>query len=122
MTCSAGADGTLTLGVGVKLYNGTDNTGTVLDDNDSESRNYSGSRPQNMFAEGTVAASASTGPEVDGPTIVDGKPQWTFTMPGGNVTLEPDYYPQAALTAAPTASGARLLPTGRAHRSAHGHQ
>ena len=59
MTCSAGADGTLTLGVGVKLYNGTDNTGTVLDDNDSESRNYSGSRPQNMFAEGTVAAPAT---------------------------------------------------------------
>ena len=27
----------------------------------------------------------------------------TFTMPGGNVTLEPEYYPQAALTAAPTA-------------------
>ena len=26
----------------------------------------------------------------------------TFTMPGGNVTLEPEYYPQAALTAAPT--------------------
>ena len=95
MTCSAGADGTLTLGVGVKLYNGTDNTGTVLDDSDSGSRNYSGSRPQNMYAEGTVVPSASTGPEVDGPTIVDGKPQWTFTMPGGNVTLEPDYYPQA---------------------------
>ena len=56
---SAGAGGTLTLGVGVKLYNGTDNTGTVLDDNDSESRNYSGSRPQNMFAEGTVAAPAT---------------------------------------------------------------
>ena len=56
---SAGADVTLTLGVGVKLYNGTDNTGTVLDDNDSESRNYSGSRPQNMFAEGTVAAPAT---------------------------------------------------------------
>ena len=51
---SAGADGTLTLGVGVKLYNGTDNTGTVLDDNDSESRNYSGSRPKNMFAEVTT--------------------------------------------------------------------
>ena len=60
MTCSAGADGTLTLGVGVKLYNGTDNTGTVLDDNDSESRNYSGSRPQNMFAETTTAPAAST--------------------------------------------------------------
>ena len=26
-----------------------------------------------------------------------------FTMPGGNVTLEPEYFPQAALTAAPTA-------------------
>ena len=38
---------------------------------------------------------ASSGPKVDGPTTVDGKPQWSFTMPGGNVTLEPDYYPQA---------------------------
>ena len=27
----------------------------------------------------------------------------SFKMPGGNVTLEPEYYPQAALTAAPTA-------------------
>ena len=27
----------------------------------------------------------------------------TFKMPGGNVTLEPEYYPQAVLTAAPTA-------------------
>lgn len=27
----------------------------------------------------------------------------TFTMPAGNVTLEPEYYPQAALTEAPTA-------------------
>ena len=44
-----------------------------------------------------------SGPEVSGPTIVDGKPQWTFSMPGGNVTLVPEYYPQAALTAAPTA-------------------
>ena len=115
MTCSAGADGTLTLGVGVKLYNGTDNTGTVLDDSDSGSRNYSGSRPQNMYAEGTVVPSASTGPEVDGPTIVDGKPQWTFTMPGGNVTLEPDYYPQAtaaegAVTAATDAKATTDAP------------
>ena len=115
MTCSAGADGTLTLGVGVKLYNGTDNTGTVLDDSDSGSRNYSGSRPQNMYAEGTVVPSASTGPEVDGPTIVDGKPQWTFTMPGGNVTLEPDYYPQAtaaegAVTAATDAKATTDTP------------
>ena len=56
-----------------------------------------------MFAEVTVAAPASSGPEVSGPTIVEGKPQWTFSMPGGNVTLEPEYYPQAALTAAPSA-------------------
>lgn len=27
----------------------------------------------------------------------------SFTMPGGNVTLEPEYYPQATLTAQPTA-------------------
>ena len=40
---------------------------------------------------------ASSGPKVDGPTTVDGKPQWSFTMPGGNVTLEPDYYPQATV-------------------------
>ena len=44
-------DGTLTLGKGVKLYNGTDNTGTVLDDSDSESRSYSESRVKTMFAE-----------------------------------------------------------------------
>ena len=97
---SAGAGGTLTLGVGVKLYNGTDNTGTVLDDNDSESRNYSGSRPKNMFAEVTVAPSASSGPEV---AWDKAKKSGSFKMPGGNVTLEPEYYPQAALTAAPTA-------------------
>lgn len=97
---SAGADGTLTLGVGVKLYNGTDNTGTALDDSDSESRNYSGSRPKNMFAEGTVVPAAPSGPEVAwDKTAKTG----SFTMPGGNVTLEPEYYPQAALAAAPTA-------------------
>ena len=45
-------------------------------------------------------ASAPSGPEVawDKATKTG-----TFTMPGGNVTLEPEYYPQAALTAAPTA-------------------
>lgn len=45
-------------------------------------------------------ASASTGPKVDWDKD---KKTGTFTMPGGNVTLEPEYYPQAALTAAPTA-------------------
>ena len=45
-------------------------------------------------------ASAASGPEVawDKATKTG-----TFKMPGGNVTLEPEYYPQAALTAAPTA-------------------
>ena len=47
-----------------------------------------------------TAPSASSGPEVawDKATKTG-----QFTMPGGNVTLEPEYYPQAALTAAPTA-------------------
>ena len=48
---SDGASGTLTLGVGVKLYNGTNNSGTVLDGSDSTERSYSSSRPQKMFAE-----------------------------------------------------------------------
>ena len=40
-----------------------------------------------------------------GPTVVwNGEAKTgTFKMPGGNVTLAPDYYPQATLTAAPTA-------------------
>ena len=48
---SDGASGTLILGKGVKLYNGTNNSGTVLDGSDSTERSYSGSRPQKMFAE-----------------------------------------------------------------------
>ena len=47
---SDGASGTLTLGKGVKLYNGTNNTGDVLDGDDSTQRPYSGNRPQKMFA------------------------------------------------------------------------
>ena len=44
-------------------------------------------------------------PLASGPEVAWGKAEktGTFTMPGGNVTLEPEYYPQAALTAAPTA-------------------
>ena len=40
-----------------------------------------------------------------GPKVAWDKAEKTgqFTMPGGNVTLEPEYYPQAALTVAPTA-------------------
>lgn len=45
-------------------------------------------------------ASAPSGPEV---AWDKAKNSGSFTMPGGNVTLEPEYYPQAALTAAPSA-------------------
>ena len=48
---SNGASGTLNLGKGVKLYDGTDNNGTVLDDSDSTERTYSGNRTKSMFAE-----------------------------------------------------------------------
>ena len=47
-----------------------------------------------------AAASSSSGPEV---AWNKAEKTGSFTMPGGNVTLEPDYYPQAALAAAPTA-------------------
>lgn len=42
----------------------------------------------------------SSGPEV---AWDKAKKTGTFKMPGGNVTLEPEYYPQAALAAQPTA-------------------
>ena len=47
----------------------------------------------------------TTGPAPTGPKVAWDKAEktGTFTMPGGNVTLEPEYYPQAALTAVPTA-------------------
>ena len=57
MRGSAGANGALTLGKGVKLYSGTNNSGTVLDGSDSTARSYSGSRPQKMFAEFISAGS-----------------------------------------------------------------
>ena len=47
-----------------------------------------------------TAPSASSGPEVAWDMA---KNTGSFNMPGGNVTLEPEYYPQAALAAAPTA-------------------
>ena len=48
----------------------------------------------------------TTGPaSASGPEVAWDKAKKTgkFTMPGGNVTLVPEYYPQAALTTAPTA-------------------
>ena len=47
-----------------------------------------------------VGDDTASGPEV---AWDKNKKTGKFTMPGGNVTLEPEYYPQAALTAAPTA-------------------
>ena len=60
------------------------------------SKNWSPSSVDVYYA----APAASSGPEV---AWDKAKNSGSFTMPGGNVTLEPEYYPQAALTAAPTA-------------------
>ena len=60
----------------------------------------------------TAAASASSGPEV---AWNKASKTGTFTMPGGNVTLEPEYYPQAtaaegAVTAATDAKATTEAP------------
>ena len=46
--------------------------------------------------------------EVNGPTIVEGKPQWTFEMPGSDVVLTPQYAPAAKWA---TEGDAVLAPT-----------
>ena len=61
-------------------------------------KNYKAAESKTLTV--TVLAPAATGPEV---AWNKAEKTGTFTMPGGNVTLEPEYYPQAALTAAPTA-------------------
>ena len=72
--------------------------GTVyIDDSKSVEIGYQGITKIEVY--GGVASSAS-GPEVAWNKATK---TGTFKMPGGNVTLEPEYYPQAALTAAPTA-------------------
>ena len=72
--------------------------GTVFTDNSqSVEIGYQGIMKIEVYG---GVASASTGPEV---AWNKAEKTGTFTMPGGNVTLEPEYYPQAALTAAPTA-------------------
>ena len=83
--------------------------GTPIDGGNSQSK---GLKKIEVYGYATPAAS---GPKVDGPTTVDGKPQWSFTMPAGNVTLEPDYYPQAtaaegAVTAATDAKATTDAP------------
>ena len=61
---SAGAsvrqNSNLTLGENIILYEGTDNTGTVLDNNTGASRSYSGTRPQSMYAEVPSASGETT--------------------------------------------------------------
>ena len=55
------------------------------------------------YTELTFAVHEGTATPVDGFAWDKAEKTGTFKMPGGNVTLEPEYYPQAALTAAPTA-------------------
>ena len=61
-------------------------------------KNYKAAQSKTLTV--TVLAPAASGPEV---AWDKAKNSGSFTMPGGNVTLEPEYYPQAALAAAPTA-------------------
>ena len=61
-------------------------------------KNYKAAESKTLTV--TVLAPAASGPEV---AWNKAEKTGTFTMPGGNVTLEPEYYPQAALTAVPTA-------------------
>ena len=73
--------------------------GYVYTDN-SKSVNIGEPGVKKIEVYGGVASSAPSGPKV---AWDKDKKTGKFTMPGGNVTLEPEYYPQAALTAAPTA-------------------
>ena len=66
---------------GYSVTNGTSTIGSVLN------------QTKVVISGGTEPASAS-GPEV---AWDEDKKTGTFTMPGGNVTLEPEYYPQATV-------------------------
>ena len=66
---------------GYSVTNGTSTIGSVLN------------QTKVVISGGTEPASAS-GPEVDWD---EDKKTGQFTMPGGNVTLEPEYYPQATV-------------------------
>ncbi|MBQ8712624.1 MAG: hypothetical protein IJ551_07390 [Prevotella sp.] len=49
-----------------------------------------------------VSAWAQTDVTVNGPTTVDGKPQWTLTMPAGNVVFQVEYEPSVVKVETPT--------------------
>lgn len=72
---------------GYSVTNGTSTIGSVLNQ-------------RKVVISGGSEPAAPSGPEV---AWDKAKKTGSFKMPGGNVTLEPEYYPQAALTAAPTA-------------------
>ena len=96
---SAGYSGTLTLGANVKLYEGTDNTGTVLDDNDSDSRAYSGEKKANMYAYGSdvVAGHDEESNPIEAEKQTDAS--WQFTMPDYSVKINIEYEEGADKTA-----------------------
>lgn len=73
---------------GYSVTNGTSTIGSVLN------------QTKVVISGGTDPSSASSGPEV---AWDKAKKTGTFKMPGGNVTLEPEYYPQAVLATQPTA-------------------
>ena len=74
---------------------------TVTDINaESVTLSRKGSKNWSPSSVDVYYAAPSSGPEV---AWDKAKNSGSFTMPGGNVTLEPEYYPQAALAAAPTA-------------------
>ena len=104
-TGSAGYSGTLTLGANVKLYEGTDNTGTVLDGNDSDSRVYSSEKKANMYAYGpdVVAEPDNESNPEAAAAIIEAEKQtdgsWQFTMPDYSVTINIEYEEGADKTA-----------------------
>ena len=77
-------------------------TNVYTDANQSEYIGYIGITKIEVY--GAAASSASTGPEV---AWDKAEKTGTFKMPGGNVTLEPEYYPQAT-----AAEGAVTAATG----------
>ena len=67
--------------------------------------NCEGFNPDFGIMDGVFSIEVYGGVAPSGPEVAWNKASktGTFKMPGGNVTLEPEYYPQAALTAQPTA-------------------
>ena len=82
------------------IYTPIDENGQVANAWIVTSSNAQGNSDFHLSGYTYVDPNAATGPEV---AWDKAKKTGTFSMPAGNVELEPEYYPQAALTAAPTA-------------------